>query len=591
MVWRGPEILETFIHPLSGMMTFALSLPIIFWLGGDSEPSRGRRVAIAHPGERVISTRYVPAACVVIALALVPTIIHSYVGTVIKDGRTTAAISPTVAGFTSVPSDRDAGWGKRRFESDDWIERRYLSGNEEVLLTVLRSYDLKRLYHHPELDVAYGAGYLTEEIVELPGAEGVPVHFLRASEETDGTGDVRAALRRRLRLESVDLPVAGGGSAARRRAPADDADFRARRSRKKGRHSRYLSLGEGARADLEGIRRAVSESQGGRSGSGGGAGWLGSWFKPWFAATVAATVVASAFDAALLHRRRSYFTGGFLSVDYISTPAQAVAFVIGSLASDLAVLGILVVVALWGCRRLGLSAKASAVLAFEASLVPVVVVNFLDLPAQRLPGRRLRLCLDVPAGRTQPGRDPGGVLVAHRDGARRDCRRCVPAGDHGVAAPAALRPAAAMGAADAAHRRGVVRDLCCSAALSAPRCFEAAVTRSTTGCAANRPASFSARWSPRPPMSTETASGCWAVCGITAPLDASIHPFALDVPGNGIDEDAVGGDLPADLPPYREPQDSGPRWTGTPPIVLIALESFGPTRSAPASPAGPLRRP
>lgn len=37
VVWRGPDILETFIHPLSGMMTFALSLPAIFWLGGQSD--------------------------------------------------------------------------------------------------------------------------------------------------------------------------------------------------------------------------------------------------------------------------------------------------------------------------------------------------------------------------------------------------------------------------------------------------------------------------------------------------------------------------------------------------------------------------
>lgn len=39
VVWRGPEILETFVHPLSGMMTFALSLPLIFWLGGDPAPA------------------------------------------------------------------------------------------------------------------------------------------------------------------------------------------------------------------------------------------------------------------------------------------------------------------------------------------------------------------------------------------------------------------------------------------------------------------------------------------------------------------------------------------------------------------------
>jgi exosortase len=43
VVWEGPAVLDTFIHPLSGMLTFALALPIIFWLGGD--PRQG---AVAH---------------------------------------------------------------------------------------------------------------------------------------------------------------------------------------------------------------------------------------------------------------------------------------------------------------------------------------------------------------------------------------------------------------------------------------------------------------------------------------------------------------------------------------------------------------
>jgi exosortase len=37
VVWQGEEILETFVHPLSGMLTFALALPIIFWLGGEQK--------------------------------------------------------------------------------------------------------------------------------------------------------------------------------------------------------------------------------------------------------------------------------------------------------------------------------------------------------------------------------------------------------------------------------------------------------------------------------------------------------------------------------------------------------------------------
>jgi exosortase len=35
VAWQGGDILDTFVHPLSGIMTFALSLPVIFWLGGE----------------------------------------------------------------------------------------------------------------------------------------------------------------------------------------------------------------------------------------------------------------------------------------------------------------------------------------------------------------------------------------------------------------------------------------------------------------------------------------------------------------------------------------------------------------------------
>jgi exosortase len=40
VVWQGAWVLESYIHPLSGMLTFALALPAIFWLG--QPPRRGR---------------------------------------------------------------------------------------------------------------------------------------------------------------------------------------------------------------------------------------------------------------------------------------------------------------------------------------------------------------------------------------------------------------------------------------------------------------------------------------------------------------------------------------------------------------------
>jgi exosortase len=38
VAWGGAWLLDTFVHPLSGMLTFALALPVLFWLG---EPPRG----------------------------------------------------------------------------------------------------------------------------------------------------------------------------------------------------------------------------------------------------------------------------------------------------------------------------------------------------------------------------------------------------------------------------------------------------------------------------------------------------------------------------------------------------------------------
>jgi hypothetical protein len=140
----------------------------------------------------MISARYVPAVCVLFLIALVPTLIHSYGGDLAGDGLTTAAIGSSLAGYQSTASGRSANWGLNRFDSDDWIERNYSSGADSVRLTVIRSSDLKALYHHPELAVAYGprfgASFAAHEVTELAGAPGIPVHVLRPSPGTTALG-------------------------------------------------------------------------------------------------------------------------------------------------------------------------------------------------------------------------------------------------------------------------------------------------------------------------------------------------------------------------------------------------------------------
>ena len=130
-----------------------------------------------------MSPRYLPALALLLALALVPTLIHSYADDTESDGRVTTAVPEALAGFTSTSSRRAEGWGARRFDSFDWIEREYRRPGAEVRLTIVRSYDLKALYHHPELAVAYGGtfggSFDRQEVVRFAARPDIPVHVLR----------------------------------------------------------------------------------------------------------------------------------------------------------------------------------------------------------------------------------------------------------------------------------------------------------------------------------------------------------------------------------------------------------------------------
>lgn len=126
----------------------------------------------------MISPRHAPAVCGLLALALIPTVIHSYSSAATTDGRATGAIPETLAGYHGTPSGRSATWGKRRFNSEDWLERTYLAGGDEVRLTVVRSSDPKALYHHPELAIAYGTSFQSLDTQRLPSSPDVPLYVL-----------------------------------------------------------------------------------------------------------------------------------------------------------------------------------------------------------------------------------------------------------------------------------------------------------------------------------------------------------------------------------------------------------------------------
>ena len=128
----------------------------------------------------MIATRYVAAAAGLLALALVPTVVHNYLGLASDDGRRTAAIPSELAGAREVPLDRPSTWTKAQFKSSDAFERRYVDdAGRSARLAVITSYDAKTLYHHPEHAIAYGMGYDSADVMVLAGLPDVPVHVLR----------------------------------------------------------------------------------------------------------------------------------------------------------------------------------------------------------------------------------------------------------------------------------------------------------------------------------------------------------------------------------------------------------------------------
>ena len=126
----------------------------------------------------MISTRYAVPTIVLIALALVPTTIHSYLGIRKTDALTTHAIAPVLVGASSQPTARRPDWVAETFDSVDWIERTYRAEGEPVLLFAGRSYDPKRLYHHPELGLLRGTTTVPAGTARAQARPDVPLHLV-----------------------------------------------------------------------------------------------------------------------------------------------------------------------------------------------------------------------------------------------------------------------------------------------------------------------------------------------------------------------------------------------------------------------------
>jgi len=294
----------------------------------------------------------------------------------------------------------------------------------------------------------------------------------------------------------------------------------------------------------------------------------------WLRMTLIAATLITAADAVLLELRRGYFSGGFLAADVLTTPAQVAGFLTTSFLLDAAAAAVVALVVLAGLSAVGLTGTAWRWMSLIIVLLPFALADFIEyrIAAQlgdvfdlglmyQLTDRSVMEILAVSFGHLA---GPVLLLVALTTalallvwvGARSSRHR-------GAAEPAAIPWARTAGVVVAV---GVTALVVATMARVASAPLDNGLRRKPSGRAAG--------WIVASLSDVDRdGSGLLDRPPDPALFDARIYPFAVDQPGNGVDENGVGGDLPPG-PEYREPPRPSRVWAGRPDVVLVVLESF-----------------
>ena len=291
--------------------------------------------------------------------------------------------------------------------------------------------------------------------------------------------------------------------------------------------------------------------------------------RAWLVCSLLVAVAASAVEAYLLDRKKGFLTGGFLADQVLETAGERLAFGVGSIVADLGTVALLAVTAFALVRRLRLLAWPSWGLAaaIAGGVLAVADVVQFELDQYLGAGVDLALMFDL------AGRDPreflavawahllgvgavavvGGAVVmglGWRVARRRARAGAAPAPGVGVLLPATLL---------------VVSVLLVSALrLASPDADDALRRKPSVAWAGNVI-----------DAATDLDRDGYGVLGRPAdpaPLDGRVYPYAIDHPGNGVDEDGVLGDLPAGTTAWSDPGRQAP-WASRRHIVLVFLES------------------
>jgi glucan phosphoethanolaminetransferase (alkaline phosphatase superfamily) len=296
------------------------------------------------------------------------------------------------------------------------------------------------------------------------------------------------------------------------------------------------------------------------------------WLRAWIGASCTVAVTATLIDGILLQRKRAFFTGGFLSVDHIKTISQGLTFIAASLASDVAILGLIVALVLWLAGRLRVGRSAAWI---AAVLIGIGVVVSADILTYQLVSY-LGDAFDFGLMFDLTGRSPMEILaVTSSHVARYALAAVVVVAVLSVAGWWAVKRFRSTLALRVSVGRAFAVPLLVLVIVAAVTTV-ARVQSDVLDDGLKRKLSGRITGTVVDRLSDVDRDGFGILGRIRDPdpFNANINPYALDIPGDGIDQDGVGGDLSSAAGLYADGPDRAPRWRSRRDVVLVLLESF-----------------
>jgi len=298
------------------------------------------------------------------------------------------------------------------------------------------------------------------------------------------------------------------------------------------------------------------------------------WLRKWSVISAAGAVLMSLLDAFLLQQKYSFFTGGFLSRVHTKGPIDILGFMFSSLLSDAALIGFLVALGLWLSSFTPLKGRARSLMALSISVVPFFIADFFFYKLARYLGDILNfktmfeltgksflevLAVGFPQLISSALLVLGLVLILVL----------------GLWILNRFQANTPETSPESSLRAIFVRSimlffmglLITTFVRIQSDVLDQGLRRKPTGRFMGSLVALISDFD-------RDGYGLLRLPSDPDPFAPEIFPYALEIPGNGIDENGVGGDLPKEVARYSENMAPLKTWKFKPDIVFIMLESF-----------------